>query len=39
MRHIADFRDGLGELRDTGRVTLSEEDGSVKPVTRLLGGI
>jgi 2-methylisocitrate lyase-like PEP mutase family enzyme len=39
MRHVADFRDSLGELRHEGRIRLAEEDSSVKPVTELLGGI
>lgn len=38
MRHIADFRDSLAELRDTGHVALDEADASVKPVTALLAG-
>ncbi len=38
MRHVADFRDSLAELRDTGAIALSEADSSVKPVTELLGG-
>jgi 2-methylisocitrate lyase-like PEP mutase family enzyme len=36
LRHFADFRDSLHELRDTGRVELAEADASVAQVTRLL---
>ena len=39
LRHVAAFRDALGELRDTGRLAIADEDSSVKPVTKLLGGI
>lgn len=38
MRHFASFRDSLQELRATGRIALSGDDDSVKPITRLLGG-
>jgi 2-methylisocitrate lyase-like PEP mutase family enzyme len=38
MRHFADFRSALEELRDTGHVTLAPGDASVDPVTALLRG-
>jgi 2-methylisocitrate lyase-like PEP mutase family enzyme len=38
MRHFADFRRALEELRDTGRVTLADADASVDPITDLLRG-
>ena len=36
MRHFADFRDSLTELRETGSVELRPADTSVEPITRLL---
>lgn len=36
MRHFADFRDSLTELRETGSVELRPADISVEPITRLL---
>ncbi|MCZ2109118.1 MAG: isocitrate lyase/PEP mutase family protein [Dehalococcoidia bacterium] len=36
LRHFADFRRSLTELRDTGLVTLDPADASVEPVTRIL---
>ncbi|MCK9520858.1 MAG: isocitrate lyase/PEP mutase family protein, partial [Dehalococcoidia bacterium] len=36
LRHFADFRRSLDELRDTGEVTLTGEDASVEPITRIL---
>jgi 2-methylisocitrate lyase-like PEP mutase family enzyme len=38
MRHFADFRDALGELRDTGTVILKPGDASIDPITNLLRG-
>ena len=38
MRHFADFRDSLAELRDTGGVALTHGDASVEPITKLLLG-
>lgn len=38
MRHFADFRDTLAELRDTGRISLKAGDASVDPITNLLLG-
>ena len=38
LRHFHDIRVMLGELRDTGRVTVPPEDLSVEPITRLLSG-
>jgi len=38
MRHFADFRASLAELRDNGQVTLQPGDESVQPVTDLLRG-
>jgi 2,3-dimethylmalate lyase len=38
MRHFADFRDSLAELRDTGSVTLGKGDASVDAITELLRG-
>ena len=38
MRHFADFRDTLSELRETGRVALRPGDASVDPITNLLLG-
>ncbi|MBI2766443.1 MAG: isocitrate lyase/PEP mutase family protein [Chloroflexi bacterium] len=36
LRHFADFRDSLAELRDTGRVTLGRGDADVEAITSLL---
>lgn len=36
LRHFADFRASLDELRDTGRVHVPRESLSVEPITRLL---
>jgi 2-methylisocitrate lyase-like PEP mutase family enzyme len=36
LRHFADFRASLEELRNTGSVTLAPEDTSVEPITALL---
>lgn len=36
LRHFADFRAALDELRDTGRVHVPRESLSVEPITRLL---
>ena len=36
MRHFADFRNALEELRATGRVALEPGDTSVEPITELL---
>ena len=36
MRHFADFRDTLVELRDTGAVALAPADASVDPITEIL---
>ena len=36
MRHFADFRDSLAELRTTGSVRLESADTSVEPITELL---
>ncbi|MGH2632645.1 MAG: isocitrate lyase/PEP mutase family protein [Tepidiformaceae bacterium] len=38
MRHFADFRTALAELRDAGHVTLQPGDESVQPITGLLLG-
>jgi 2-methylisocitrate lyase-like PEP mutase family enzyme len=38
MRHFADFRDSLRELRDTGRVALGRGDDSVEAITAVLRG-
>lgn len=38
LRHFSDFRRALEELRDTGAVAVPEEDLSVEPITRTLGG-
>ncbi len=38
LRHFADFRAGLAELRDTGAITLAPGDERVEPITRLLSG-
>jgi len=38
MRHFADFRASLAELRDSGQVTLQPGDESVQPITDLLRG-
>jgi 2,3-dimethylmalate lyase len=38
MRHFADFRDSLAELRDTGSVRLGRGDASVEAITELLRG-
>ncbi len=38
LRHFADFRRSLEELRDTGKVHVPREDLSVEPITRLLAG-
>ncbi len=38
MRHFADFRASLAELRDTGRISLKRGDASVEPITELLRG-
>ncbi len=38
MRHFADFRRSLEELRDAGAVSLGAEDASVEGITRLLSG-
>jgi 2-methylisocitrate lyase-like PEP mutase family enzyme len=38
LRHFADFRRSLAELRETGQVALSNEDAGVEPITRLLRG-
>ena len=38
MRHFADFRDTLAELRDTGSVVLAPPDASVDPITEILRG-
>lgn len=36
LRHFADFRRSLAELRETGRVALDPADATVEPITRLL---
>ena len=36
LRHFADFRATLAELRETGRIALPPADASVEPITRLL---
>ena len=36
LRHFADFRASLAELRDTGHIALSPGDESVQPITDLL---
>lgn len=36
LRHFADFWGALTELRETGEVTLREDDASVEPITELL---
>ena len=36
MRHFADFRNSLNELRETGSVQLHRADTSVEPITELL---
>jgi 2-methylisocitrate lyase-like PEP mutase family enzyme len=36
MRHLADFRDSLVELRENGAVRLASADTSVEPITELL---
>lgn len=38
LRHFADFRNSLAELRDSGRVALSGEDRGVERITGLLRG-
>ena len=38
LRHFADFRRSLEELRSTGRVALSDEDATVEGITKLLAG-
>jgi len=38
LRHFADFRDALAELRDTGAVSLNPADAGVDAITRLLRG-
>jgi 2,3-dimethylmalate lyase len=38
LRHFADFRATLAELRETGRVSLDPADAAVEPITRLLQG-
>ncbi|MBI5949673.1 MAG: isocitrate lyase/PEP mutase family protein [Chloroflexi bacterium] len=38
LRHFADFRASLVELRDTGTVALAAGDERVEPITRLLSG-
>lgn len=38
MRHFADFRANLAELRDNGHVALQPGDESVQPITDLLRG-
>jgi 2-methylisocitrate lyase-like PEP mutase family enzyme len=38
MRHFADFRDALAELRDSGTVTLKPGDATIDPITNLLRG-
>jgi 2-methylisocitrate lyase-like PEP mutase family enzyme len=38
MRHYADIRDRMVELRQTGRIQLADADASVKPITALLRG-
>ena len=38
LRHFADFRRSLEELRATGRVALSDEDATVEGITKLLAG-
>ena len=38
LRHFADFRASLAELRDTGHVALAPGDESVQPITDLLRG-
>ena len=38
LRHFADFGRSLAELRDSGRVELTEEETSIEPITGLLLG-
>ena len=38
LRHFADFRRSLEELRSTGRVALSDDDATVEGITKLLAG-
>jgi 2-methylisocitrate lyase-like PEP mutase family enzyme len=39
LRHFADFRRSLEELRDTGLVALEPADAAVEPITELLRGV
>ncbi|MCA9832207.1 MAG: isocitrate lyase/PEP mutase family protein [Dehalococcoidia bacterium] len=38
LRHFADFRAQLQELKQTGAIALAESDATVEPVTRVLSG-
>ncbi|MFN0096818.1 MAG: oxaloacetate decarboxylase [Dehalococcoidia bacterium] len=38
LKHFADFRETLAELRDTGRIAMAPADLSVEPITTLLAG-
>ncbi|MGD9932389.1 MAG: oxaloacetate decarboxylase [Dehalococcoidia bacterium] len=38
LRHFADFRAQLMELKETGTVAIADRDATVEPITRLLAG-
>ncbi|OAI42486.1 hypothetical protein AYO38_03130 [bacterium SCGC AG-212-C10] len=38
MRHFADFKRSLAELRDTGNISLADHESAVQPITELLLG-